>query len=179
MSEGSKSPWVSRILTGLLVFGILATGVYEGRKGSLLNDKPAPDFTAQKLGGGTLSLSELRGKVVLLDFWATWCPPCREEMPYLVKVAKELESQGVVLVAASRDEPESAERMVRLFISRMLPPLGEHTVVFARGDMARAYHVEALPTLYLIDRNGTVVDGARGQLSESQLRGKLEKVLSP
>ncbi|HVG58695.1 MAG TPA: redoxin domain-containing protein, partial [Hyalangium sp.] len=98
-----RGEFASKVLLGLTaVFGLaglLYLGVMEAQRGKLVPDGAAPpSFQMERYGGGKLALSDLRGKVVMLDFWATWCPPCQEEMPSLVKLAKEYESQGLVFV---------------------------------------------------------------------------------
>lgn len=150
----------------------------EARTGSLVGrGMPAPAFKIDKLGGGTIDLESYRGKVVMLDFWATWCPPCIEEMPILVKLAKEYEGKGLAFIAASRDDPpESAKVEVALYVDRRVPDLRPY-VGFAFGDEAARYGVEALPTLYFIGRDGKVFSANRGALNEAQLRAQIEAAL--
>lgn len=138
----------------------------------------APPFKIDKLGGGTIELEAYRGKVVMLDFWATWCPPCIEELPVLVKLAKEYEGRGLAFIAASRDEPASSAKVqVALFVDRRAPDLRPY-VGFALGDVGARYGVEALPTLYFIDRHGNVLTANRGALSEEQIREQIEAALA-
>lgn len=167
--------WVVALLgVGMLVFA----GVQEARQESLVADGTAvPSFRLQRYTGGTLELSSLRGKVVMLDFWATWCPPCVYEMPYLVKVAREYESKGLVFVAASRDEGDTAPYVVDAFIKQRLPGLAPYAV-YAPDEMAQVFQVQALPTLYLLDREGKVVDAQRGAIAEDDLRRRVERVLN-
>ncbi|MCP3097266.1 TlpA family protein disulfide reductase [Myxococcus sp. K15C18031901] len=165
------------LLAALAVGGIVYLGVLEARRSQLVPDgASAPAFEMQRHGGGVLKLEEFRGQVVMLDFWATWCPPCREEMPALVKLAKEYESQGLVFLAASRDDGDSAPQLVDSFIRRHLPELKPY-VVYASDDMARSFQVSALPTLYFLDREGKVMDAQRGALSEDALRRRIERAL--
>ncbi len=128
------------------------------------------------VGKGRISLDELRGKVVLLNFWATWCPPCVEEMPTLLKVAREYESRGFVLLAVNKDEAESAKAAVGVFVANRIPDLASH-VVFADARMATNYRVQMLPTSYFIGRDGMVLDAQGGFLPESTLRKKIESAL--
>jgi thiol-disulfide isomerase/thioredoxin len=157
--------------------GLVFLGVVEARRTKPMPEgAPSPGFRMERYGGGTLTLEELRGKVVMLDFWATWCPPCQEEMPSLVKLAKEYESQGLVFVAASRDDDDVKEEVVRQFVERFLPELGPY-VVYANDEVARAYKIEALPTLYFLDREGRVTDAVRGMMSEAAIRKRIEQAL--
>ena len=175
--------FMSRALLSLTaVFGLAGLvylGVVEGRRSKLVPDgASSPAMQLPRYGGGTLELTQLRGKVVMLDFWATWCPPCIEEMPYLVRLAKEYESQGLVFVAASRDDDDVKEYVVDRFVKGRVPELAPY-VVYANDDVARAFKVEALPTLYFLDREGKVIDAVRGMMSESALRGRIERALKP
>jgi thiol-disulfide isomerase/thioredoxin len=177
-----RGEFASKLLLGLTaVFGLaglLYLGVMEAQRSKLVPEGAAPpSFQMERYGGGKLALSDLRGKVVMLDFWATWCPPCQEEMPSLVKLAKEYESQGLVFVAASRDDDDVREEVVRQFVDRYLPELGQY-VVYAGDDVATAFKVEALPTLYFLDREGKVTDAVRGMLSEPALRRRIENALN-
>lgn len=172
----------TKILTGGLIavgaFGIIYTAVLESRTKALLAPgQPAPAFSMEKYGGGEVSLADLQGKVVLLDFWATWCPPCVQEMPYLVSLSKEFEPQGVALVAASRDDPPDHKATVGVFIARRVPDLKPYAA-FASDAVARAYNVEVMPTLFIIGRDGKILRSHQGALSESQLRREIEDALA-
>lgn len=166
------------VVTGLLGLGGVAyLGVQEALRARLTPDgTEAPDFKLQKYDGGTMALSDLRGKVVMLDFWATWCPPCHEEMPSLVKLAKEYEGKGLAFVAASRDDMPDAPLFVEEYVKSRIPELAPY-VVYATDEMAMAFQVSALPTLYFLDREGRVVDAQRGMLSEDALRRRVERAL--
>jgi thiol-disulfide isomerase/thioredoxin len=176
--KGETASKALLVLTAMFGFaGLIYLGVMEAQRSKLVPDGAAPpSFVMERYGGGTLALSDLRGKVVMLDFWATWCPPCQEEMPSLVKLAKEFESQGLVFVAASRDDDDVKEEVVRQFVGRHLPELAPY-VVYANDEMAMAFRVEALPTLYFLDREGKVIDAVRGMMSEHAIRRRIENAL--
>jgi thiol-disulfide isomerase/thioredoxin len=175
--RGRLSSILSWGLILALIGGFLWLASEEGKGPAIPRGEAAPPFTADKLGGGTLSMDELRGRVVLLDFWATWCPPCIKEMPILTRLAKEYEDRGLAFVAASRDDPpERAKVQVSLFVDKKVPELRPY-VVFASDKMAAAYGVQALPMLFLIDRQGKIVDTLRGYASEELLRERIERAL--
>lgn len=142
----------------------------------LAGGQPAAAFTLETWEGGKVSLAALRGKVVMIDFWATWCPPCVEEMPTLVKLAKEYESRGLVFVAASRDEPETWKTDVSLFAERSAKDLTRY-VAWADDATGDAYHVSVLPTLYFVDRQGNVQEAYSGFADEKSLRARIEQAL--
>jgi thiol-disulfide isomerase/thioredoxin len=166
------------VVTGLLgLAGLSYLGVSEALRARLAADgTAAPAMKLQKYDNGTMSLADFQGKVVMLDFWATWCAPCQAEMPSLLKLAKEYEDQGLVFVAASRDEMPDAPLFVQEFVQSRMPELAPY-VVFAPDELAAIFQVTALPTLYLLDRKGQVVDSQRGMMSEAALRQRIERAL--
>jgi thiol-disulfide isomerase/thioredoxin len=117
--------------------------------------KAAPDFTLPTIDGKQVSLREYRGKVVFLNFWATWCIPCREEMPALERLHQKYQSQDLVII--SIDLKESAEQVKAFFQKHALsfPALLDQD-----GSVFRDYLVAGMPTTYLIGRDGMLM--ARG-----------------
>jgi thiol-disulfide isomerase/thioredoxin len=115
----------------------------------------APDFETITLDGEIIRLSELRGKPVILNLWASWCPPCREEMPALQNVAAEYADKGLIVLAVNmtaQDSREDAANFVnenQIYLRVLLDPA---------GDISRLYRVQALPTTYFIDAEGVIQD---------------------
>jgi thiol-disulfide isomerase/thioredoxin len=164
-------------LLGLGLLGVLVAGIDEARKlRPHTSGKQAPNVGFQRFGGGAVSLQALRGKVVLVDFWATFCPPCVEEMPVLVKLAHEYEPRGVVFVAPSLDDPDRAVVEVGAFIDRQVPGLAPYAA-FGNDASANAFGVRALPTMVIIDRAGNVVATYIGSASERVWRARIESAL--
>ncbi len=175
--QPKKRDATSAVIALLLVLGAVGMAAYELSDSPLLpQDTAAPAFELSRLEGGTVKLEELRGKVVVLDFWATWCPPCNEEMPYLLKISREYEAKGVVFVAVSHDEPAEAREVVTEYCQRF-PALRAHAV-FGNPEVGAAYLVRALPTLYVLDRQGKVVASRQGLASERYVRAKVEEALA-
>jgi peroxiredoxin len=119
--------------------------------------KRAEDFTVVLVRGETLTLREQRGKAVMINFWATWCPPCREEMPAMERLYRRHRERGFVLLAVSVDTDASLVR----------PFLEHHKLTFpvaldAKMELANTYGVRALPSSFLIDRNGYMTALALG-----------------
>jgi thiol-disulfide isomerase/thioredoxin len=139
--------------------------------------QPAPEFVFQRYGGGVVALRDLRGKVVMLDFWATWCPPCVAEMPSLVQLAREYESKGLVFVAANRDESAVAKTAVQQFIGRRVKDLAPY-VVYADDRTSFTYRVSTLPTLYFIGRDGKIQSTHVGAAPELAIRRWIEEALA-
>ena len=136
----------------------------------------APGFKLLRYDGGTVSLAELRGKVVMLNFWATWCIPCAAEMPFLIRLARDYEPRGFVFLAVSEDERQTAQEQVSLFVAQIAPGLGR-SVAFADGPTTLNYAVEDLPTTYLIGRDGRILESYTGYRSESLVRREVESAL--
>ncbi len=114
---------------------------------------PAPDFAYPTLDGDTLALADLRGDVVLLNIWATWCPPCVREMPSMQRLYDQHRNDGLRVVAVSVDAP-GALRDVRSFVHEL--GLGFDILLNPAGTIQDAYAVTGLPTTFLIDRNGRI-----------------------
>jgi peroxiredoxin len=112
---------------------------------------PAPDFTLSSLSGPNLRLSEYQGRVVMINFWATWCGPCRQEMPALQTIYQRYEPAGFTLLGVNVDaEPDGAMRMAKeLGVS--FPLLFDET-----KEVTRLYDVRAMPVTVLVDRDGVV-----------------------
>lgn len=116
-----------------------------------LRGQPAPDFTLTDLDGNTVSLSSLQGKVVFLDFWATWCPPCRQSLPHTQALSQHEKAQSgdlVVLAVNLRETPEQ----VKQFMQEQ--GFSFRVVMDRDASVARAYRVQGIPTFVVIDRSG-------------------------
>lgn len=136
-------------------------------------DLPAPSFAVVTLDGDTLRLSDLRGQVVLVNFWATWCPPCRVEMPGFQDVWEDYRDRGFTLVGLSvdRGDRSSVERWVR---DRGFT----YPIAFAPGSVVRDYGgANVLPTSLLINREGRIVQRVEGFYTEPALRAALNRLL--
>jgi thiol-disulfide isomerase/thioredoxin len=118
----------------------------------------APDFRIRTLEGRELSLSDLRGKVLILDFWATWCPPCRDEIPLLIELKKEYGHRGLDILGLTIEDPEHEAETVRRFVQE----LGvNYTVGFAPEGMFEAFvgpGDHPIPQTFLFDRRGRLRD---------------------
>jgi peroxiredoxin len=111
----------------------------------------AADFEAHALAGGTVRLSSLRGKVVLLDFWASWCEPCKKELPVLAKLASKLRPRGVEIVAVNIDNKrENADAFLKSHGVQL------RVLLDPDGKIASKYDPPTMPTSFVIDQQGTI-----------------------
>jgi cytochrome c biogenesis protein CcmG, thiol:disulfide interchange protein DsbE len=134
--------------------------------------KAMADLTFSDLNARPWRLVDQRGKVVLVNVWATWCPPCRQETPGLVAIANEYRGKPFEIVGASMDD---SVEPVRQFIDRFHVP---YTVVMPPQDSPINGAVEALPTSFLIDREGRVAQVYTGAISQRALRADIDRLLA-
>ncbi|MGD8592446.1 MAG: TlpA disulfide reductase family protein [Gammaproteobacteria bacterium] len=131
----------------------------------------APDFQLPQINGGSVQLSDLRGSVVYVDFWATWCPPCRESFPWMESMHERYQDLGLQIVAISLDQKSD---LIESFLK-------SHKASFtilqdSEGGAAEAFKVKGMPSSYLVDRKGNIRmrhagfnDGDKADL-ESQIK---------
>ena len=130
-------------------------------------ETPAPDFRLPTPEGKAVALTELRGQVVFLNFWATWCPPCRVEMPSMERLYKEFKDQGLTILAI--DMGESAKQVARFMRDFQL---SFPALLDTDGNVSARYRVQGLPTTFLIDRGGRIAGAALGPRDWSSQEGK-------
>ena len=159
---------------GALVVGLTLLQNLMDRRTGMNEGAPAPDFSARRLDGERVKLSSLRGKVVLVDFWARWCKPCVKTMPTLERVSKRLAGKPFVLLSVNieRAQPKS--------IGDWLGERARHFEVVQddEGYGQAAYRVRGIPRLVIVDAEGVLRDGAAGH-DEATLVSAIEKLLPP
>lgn len=135
----------------------------------------APDFELQTMVGDTVKLSDLRGQAVLVNLWATWCPPCRAEMQTIESVYNAYKDQGFTVLAVNMTYQDNPQEIMPFVNGQGLtyPILLDET-----GDMADAYHLKSLPSSYFIGRDGTIKEVViGGPMAEALLRTRIEEIL--
>jgi len=113
--------------------------------------QPAPDFTLKSRNGENLKLSEFRGDVVMVNFWASWCGPCRQEMPLLDQLYKRYQPLGFTILGVNVEEDSSAAEKVLKDIPVNFPILFDKT-----NEVSKLYGISAMPSTFLVDRNGNL-----------------------
>ena len=137
--------------------------------------KPAPEFSLPDLEGNKVELSTMKGKVLILDFWATWCPPCKEEIPHLVALQSKYRDQGLQIVGLSLDKGGAGD---------VKPFADEHdvnyTMLIADDVTAKSYGgVSMIPTTFVVDRNGVVVKRFLGYTTPEAFEEAILPLLGP
>lgn len=143
--------------------------------GAVLKGQAAPDFRLVTTSGKQLSLSSLKGQVVVLDFFATWCPPCRESIPHLIDLNKRYGKQGLQVVGMSMDE--DGEQVVRNFMAEKNIT---YPVTVINQQTASSYSIRSIPTMYIIDKQGKIADRVMGfnPVIGQQMEQLIKKLLS-
>lgn len=172
------SPWTWLALGALLVAGGLLAFAAQGQAGlsgsagAASNAYPAPDFRLAALDGSSLALSDHRGRYVLLNFWATWCPPCRAELPDLVRFYQDHADQGFILIGVNEQEPPAA---VADFLRAQ--GLAFPVALDADGALLDRYGVQGMPSSFLVDPQGRVVHAWTGMIDRRTLEAAVTPLL--
>jgi peroxiredoxin len=132
-----------RIALLLFASGLAFAGVTKGQK--------APDFSLPTLSGPKLTLSSLRGSVIVIDFWAQWCEPCKKELPQLEKLAKEFANKDVVVLAVNLDKSKDNAQRLAHQLGLTMPVLLDPS-----GSVAGVYDLPKMPSSFLVDKKGIV-----------------------
>ena len=141
------------ILLVILASGLLISGCSAGAEQGARIGNQAPDFQLPSLDGQTVSLSNFQGKPVLINFWTTWCPPCRAEMPFIQQIFKDEEwsDKGLVILAINIGEsPSTVKRFIESY-GFSFPVLLD-----TRGDVALKYGIRPIPVSFFIDKDGII-----------------------
>jgi len=139
----------------------------------LATGEAAPDFTIMTLDAQTMRLAELRGKVVVLDFMATWCIPCQQQMPHLARIYEKYKDRGLVLISIDADPKETYQELAS-FRSKYA---AQWPFALDKGEVTSAYRVSYIPMTFLIDREGVIRFKHLGFIGEAALGAEVEKYL--
>src|SRR5437660_12844826 len=168
------------VVVAVVVAGMLFVGFRMARRSGasaaprITQATVAPDFSLESLDGKNMRLSDLRGKAVLLNFWATWCGPCKIEMPWFVDLQNQYGSQGLQIVGVAMDDASKED------IAKFAKDMGvNYPILIGKESVGDAYgSVQFLPTTYFIGRDGKVVGHEFGLKSRSEFEDNIKKALS-
>ncbi|MGH9529530.1 MAG: TlpA disulfide reductase family protein [Terriglobales bacterium] len=165
---------VAMVITLMLVFGIRKSRRSSHPAETTTGMKIAPDFSLQSLDGKTVHLSDFRGKAILLNFWATWCEPCKVEMPWIVDLQKKYASQGLQVVGVAMDDAGPDE------IAKFTRQMGvNYPVLVGKDEVADSYGgLPFLPTSFYIGRDGKIVDKVLGIKGRGEIEDDIKKALA-
>jgi len=151
-------------LITLMVFIITSFFIFTGCKSSY------GDFTLMDLDGNEISLSDFNGKVLILNFWATWCPPCREEIPDFVEVYNEYESKDVQFIGVSNEDISTLRSFVEDYNIN-------YPILIDNANVASKWGINAIPTTFMLDRDGKVIFKNIGMMTREQLENNIKDAL--
>lgn len=134
--------------------------------------KDAPDFTLNDTQGIPVTLSGYKGKVVLLDFWATWCPACQSEIPWYVEFAKKYQDKGLVVVGVSMDK--DGLKVVQPYMQQKQM---DYTVVLGNDNLVPPFGLKTIPATMLIDRDGKIAVAHTGVVHKDNFEGHIQELL--
>ena len=136
----------------------------------------APGFTLETIEGESITLSDLRGQVVLVNFWATWCPPCKAEMPAFEQTYKDYTDEGFVILAVNAIQQDSVEAIDSF---RAANGLTFPILLDTNGDINRAYQVRSLPTSFFVGKDGIISEVViGGPMAEALIRSRIEELIN-
>jgi len=164
---------VAVVISLMLVFGIQKTRHSRPVNVGKLQGQPAPDFSLASIDGQTLTLSSYRGKAVLLNFWATWCEPCKIEMPWFVELQRQYGPQGLQVVGVAMDDTDPKD--IADFAKKMSV---NYPIVLGKEAVGDQYGgIPYLPSTFYIARDGKVMNRVNGLVSRSEIEGDIKRVL--
>lgn len=169
------------IVVAMVVALMLVFGLNMARKPSAsqtptprMNNQVAPDFALQSLDGKTVKLSDFHGKAVVLNFWATWCAPCKVEMPWFVELQKQYGPQGLQLIGVAMDDASPSD------IADFAKEMGvNYPILVGKEAVGQSYGgIPFMPETFYIDRSGKIVDNAFGLKGKGEIEESMKKIIA-
>lgn len=173
-SGGGRNP-LALVVVAVVAAGMLYLGLHMSHRPlpHLTQATLAPDFTLQSLDGKSVSLSDLRGKAVLLNFWATWCTPCKIEMPWFVELQNQYGAQGLQIVGVAMDDASKED------IAKFAKDMGvNYPILMGKEAVGDQYGgIPALPETFFIGRDGKILDKILGLKGKGAIEEDIKRAL--
>ncbi len=177
----NRNTWVW-IVVVIVVAVMLVSAPYLANRAGLVKSRPAqsdikgkdaPEFSLESLQGNTIRLSDYHGKAVLLNFWATWCQPCKIEMPWFEDLQRQYGPQGLQVVGIAMDDASKED------IAKFVKQMGvDYPILLGKESVGDAYGgVQFLPSTFFIDRSGKITDHIFGLKSRSEIEDEIKQAL--
>ena len=173
-----RNAWILGLLAIVVAIMFLAPRFVKPRHKTglplVVQGQIAPDFQLKDIDGKTVKLSDYRGKAIILNFWATWCPPCKTEIPWFVDLQNKYSGQGLEVLGVALDD--SSEKDIADFAKEMKM---NYPVLIGKEETSDLYGgVAALPTTFYIDRGGKILQNVPGLIDRKEIEDNALKVLS-
>ena len=169
--EGLDETMVSRNASNILIANKVKTKIEAASNVPLKKGDLAPDFTAPTPEGQQITMSKIKGKVTIIDFWASWCKPCRIENPNLVKVYNEYHDKGLEIISVALDRENKKEFWTQAIQKDQLNWYNVSNLKYWNDPIAKAYNVNSIPATFIIDENGVIIaDRLRGADLETKIK---------
>lgn len=167
---------LAQFIIALLFMVFVSCDNAENIKTTVQKGAPAPDFTLTDITGREVGLSDFRGSVIVLEFWASWCPPCIESVPELIALQDRYKEKGFSVVAISLDKGTDKNSLIKAFSDKFRI---NYPILFADKDIIDVYQIISIPTSVILDRNGIVthIYPSYSMDFEEHLKKEIEKVL--
>jgi len=162
------------LLIAIIILMIISLTIFMGcglsSGGSPKSGSSSIDFTLKDLSGSEVSLSDYKGKIVILNFWATWCPPCRQEIPDFIDVFDKYKNEDIQFLGISNEDAHTLRNFVLQYDIN-------YTILVDDAGVMGKYDITAIPTTYMIDREGQIIYKNVGMMPRAQLVNIIEDVL--
>ncbi len=177
INHARRNAWILVVLIVVVAIMLLAPRFVKNKSTNVIGADPtgqaAPQFALKDIDGKTVKLSDFRGKAVVLNFWATWCPPCKTEMPWLVDLQQQYAPEGLTVVGVALDEA-GADEIAKFARDMKL----NYPILIGDDTTADAYgNVQMLPTTFYIDRDGKIVARVVGLTGKREIEDNMKEAL--
>ncbi len=170
-----KSKWIVWLLVFIVSSAVLylvgSTSAQQPSSTSSTTNVEAPQFALNDIDGHSVSLSNYRGKVVLLDFWASWCPPCKREIPDFISLQNQYAKQGLQIIGIGLDQPNNIVSFVRQHAINYPVIVGDEAISRLYGG------ISGIPTTFIIDKQGNIINKFEGFTNRTVFEEEIKKLL--